>query len=494
MTSPWREEVLASLRWLVSYSNCWSTVWSLVGQVVLAMLFWKSCQLAERLNPVLPRPAWRLPTCWSFPCPLMAGRVTSRHRFGKWWPASFVVRWVLLFWMCFGLAGAPAAGRRATSVPVDAQELLSQIQDNRESVPGTRYMMSRLTSRSDRHVNLVSKRALNRCGAQLGTDTLKPSTAYRYDLQLRRFENFLEKVGGVSLRFLCRLNAMQALIIYSLQFLQLGYDSGELALADAGNFVSALKKYLTSAVVSQAAPLLDIRSTLAPLWDAFKHWKSLEPYELRMPLPEFVWRGLLGRCLITREWDLFTFLLISFECLLRPGEALALKWGDISLLDSDGACGVVRIGEPKIKSPPAQHVLIESVWIAEVLKYLQQAFGHDKSAKIVQCSSYVFHKKFRQLLSSLHLHHPFSTDVHAVERTFTLAGLRAGGATAHYLKHQDLPRLQWKGRWKQVQVLKHYIQLGAYFMSGLQFPSSVSQSLASYSDELQAFLRGLDIF
>ena len=42
---------------------------------------------------------------------------------------------------------------------------------------------------------------------------------------------------------------------------------------------------------------------------------------------------------------------------------------------------------------------------------------------------------------------------------FTLGWLRSGGATHLFQRwHEDVPRLRWRGRWRVVTTLAHYIQ------------------------------------
>ena len=43
---------------------------------------------------------------------------------------------------------------------------------------------------------------------------------------------------------------------------------------------------------------------------------------------------------------------------------------------------------------------------------------------------------------------------------FTVGGLRGGGATEHFLKHQNVPLLRRRGRWTQLNTLDRYLQEG----------------------------------
>ena len=61
---------------------------------------------------------------------------------------------------------------------------------------------------------------------------------------------------------------------------------------------------------------------------------------------------------------------------------------------------------------------------------------------------------------------------------FTLGGLRAGGATHHYLVCQNVPVLQRRGRWQSSRSLDHYIQEAAVVLSTLNIPEHVSAALS----------------
>eukprot|EP00973_Karenia_brevis_P004915 677509-Karenia_brevis.AAC.1 len=60
------------------------------------------------------------------------------------------------------------------------------------------------------------------------------------------------------------------------------------------------------------------------------------------------------------------------------------------------------------------------------------------------------------------------------EGPWTPAGLRGGGATDFFLRHQDTLALRRRGRWTQLITLDRYLQEGVVLMHANQIPDSVT--------------------
>ena len=73
----------------------------------------------------------------------------------------------------------------------------------------------------------------------------------------------------------------------------------------------------------------------------------------------------------------------------------------------------------------------------------------------------------------------------------TLGGLRSSGATLDFLRHENLDRVKWRGRWASDSVLKHYLQLGVYHLAALKFSDSARCQIQLYGSVFQAFLQSL---
>ena len=60
---------------------------------------------------------------------------------------------------------------------------------------------------------------------------------------------------------------------------------------------------------------------------------------------------------------------------------------------------------------------------------------------------------------------------------FTLGSLRGGGATHSFRVHRNLGQLQYAGRWKRAETLKHYIQEALAVQVVSQAPQESQQLL-----------------
>ena len=61
--------------------------------------------------------------------------------------------------------------------------------------------------------------------------------------------------------------------------------------------------------------------------------------------------------------------------------------------------------------------------------------------------------------------------------TFTLSSFRAGGATAHFLEHENIGTLQFRGRWKSTATLYHYVSGSMAGMSEARLTPTASDAV-----------------
>ena len=66
------------------------------------------------------------------------------------------------------------------------------------------------------------------------------------------------------------------------------------------------------------------------------------------------------------------------------------------------------------------------------------------------------------------------------ERGATPAVLRGSGATFMYLLTEDLPRIQWRGRWSQIKTVEHYVQEVAAQTLLTRLPAQAKRRLAMF--------------
>lgn len=196
-------------------------------------------------------------------------------------------------------------------------------------------------------------------------------------------------------------------------------------------------------------------------WLAVKGWRASIPSKTRVPISCYRLECLilsgLGRCLASRglsrkQWLAATMgWWLGFVCLLRPGELLNLRRGDINLPEGDNlgehsGDAVVIIRRPKTRRIWREQFVLCSD--SRLVRWLSWWLRDMRAGQLVLgISRYIFVKKFLECCSRVGLE-----SCH-----YTLGSLRAGGATHHFQVHKNLGELQFLGRWSAASTLQHYL-------------------------------------
>jgi hypothetical protein len=311
-------------------------------------------------------------------------------------------------------------------------------------------------------------------------------TRQRYRQQVCRFEKFLARISGFTLADVYAVGAWQALTIWVLLYMQVGYDTGLLGPGDAANLLCGIKWMFIREVMTASYAALDIESALRIPWRSYQHWKKVEPSEFRLPLPHQVVLGMAGGALALKDLPMVLFLLLSFRCLLRPNEALGLTWAHVRCRHRPG---IVCIHNPKVKSPLVQHVLIECPLLLRLCQVLKASAT--PADRVFPFDEWGLHTRWLRLLRMLHLNKDLLLGVSTTEKGYSPGGLRAGGATQDFLQFQNLGRLQWRGRWRVASTLEHYIQLGVYYLAMQDWPDTIQAKVDRHAAHVLSFLLAL---
>ena len=195
-----------------------------------------------------------------------------------------------------------------------------------------------------------------------------------------------------------------------------------------------------------------LRPQLGAAWRLVQRWEQLEPSEVHTPVPLPVLRGLVTAAISWGWLRVGALLMIGFWGLLRPIELCSLRRCDVLLPGehSGGQALLIRISAPKRgrgRGARKQYSKVdETEGLQFVCRWLNTRGPEDR---LWTGSPATFSKRFGALATAL---------VGSQVR-FTPAGLRAGGATTLFqLWGEDLPRIQWRGRWRDVRTLPHYLQ------------------------------------
>lgn len=208
------------------------------------------------------------------------------------------------------------------------------------------------------------------------------------------------------------------------------------------------------AFAGKKLPLMSAKASLAG-------WKRVQPSE---PWPPMLyelallcafWLGKNGRRAEGAA------MLVSFHCLLRIGELLGAKVGDVAgprdaRLGSSAKGWTVAL--PRTKTGKHQWVVVHDDLVAGLLSSWTR--GRGRSESLFELSAHRFRKGMKDACQALGL-----GDIGYVPHS-----LRHGGATYLRAKGWSLPDIQQRGRWKVGESAAHYIQQGRALLLAQSVP------------------------
>ena len=219
--------------------------------------------------------------------------------------------------------------------------------------------------------------------------------------------------------------------------------------------------WVTLAVLSIQRSFKLSGAYLRSTWSALRAWRLLQPIKPRVPITHYVLQCLLvtllarGAGLEGRErqevWASMLGCWLAFAGLMRPGEVEVLTVGDLVFPEApemaEGVGLLVSIKQAKTRRVWAhQFVIIES---REVTAWLQWWTAHKpKRSRVFPVGRRKWANLVKEALATLHLD----------GCGLTLASFRGGGACHHFKTRQNLGLLQFTGRWRRPETLRHYLQ------------------------------------
>ena len=103
-------------------------------------------------------------------------------------------------------------------------------------------------------------------------------------------------------------------------------------------------------------------------------------------------------------------------------------------------------------------------------------------APLSALSANAFRSRWNALLGFFHV--PYKHTLGGA----TPGSLRGTGATLFYISTEDLPRLQWRGRWKRLSTLESYIQEVAGAMLLVDLTDSARDAISLFSHAADDFI------
>ena len=220
---------------------------------------------------------------------------------------------------------------------------------------------------------------------------------------------------------------------------------------------------------------------LGPAWQVNRAWAKAGPGRSRVVIPASLLRAMFGVSLLW-GWTRFAgLLLLGFCGMLRPDEFLSASRRDL-VLPSDRleACGdaFLRIAEATTRR------LSDS----EVAEFFELSFGPlSRDEPLAPYGASSFRSRWNAVLTQL------GVPSHLAASGPTPGSLRGSGATEFYLQPEDVPRIAWRGRWRKVETLEHYLQEVAAQLLLTDLPLTARQTIGEFaaasSRLLELFLR-----
>ena len=287
---------------------------------------------------------------------------------------------------------------------------------------------------------------------------VQPATQKRRDRLLQMFQDWLLQ-QGTSLTELLELEPHVTkrlnnwLVLYGRQLFEAGWPYSH--FSEVINAVSGREPAL--------------RRSLQPAWNLAFTWLREEPHSHHVALP---WQVLLAAVTTALMWGwprVAGVLALTFGALMRIGETLTSRRGDLLLPEDVGntvSYCLVSIQEPKTRFKAARHQsarLDQPDLLAVVrLAFSGLAFG----CKLWPYSASTLRSRFDVIMARL------GTDKWQGQGSskLDLGSLRAGGATWLLQCSEDAELVRRRGRWLNSRTMEIYIQE----ISSLQFLHKLS--------------------
>ncbi|CAK0826020.1 unnamed protein product [Prorocentrum cordatum] len=296
-------------------------------------------------------------------------------------------------------------------------------------------------------------------------------TAQMRQLLLRQVENWLLKLDGG-----CEL---ASLVVQGPRVVANAVAARGRALYSPGRSL----KHCTETINAVVGVERSLRRHMGAARDVAQAWQFAVPTRHRCPTPVPVLRALVPLALSWGWIDMAVLALLAFTCMLRPGEARGLCFSDLLLpsqLMSDDEVCCVRVHQPKARWAVArmEHARCDEVVLVRLLERL--AAGQQKGPQIFRGSYPHFRRCHDAQFFGI-----AATEAHGLTPASHRGG---GGATFCFEECEDLPRTQWRGRWRQLKSMEICIQEVAAVALVPNMAQASRQLVASFAAALPGLL------
>ena len=298
----------------------------------------------------------------------------------------------------------------------------------------------------------AAERQKQRSGLRLRDFTITATTKQRYEKALGQLLPFLEEQPAID-------NIDEVIS----DWIELAWSRGEGVnlIADA---LSGLHHFWPS-----------IRGKLKESWRLFKSWRRVESPERAAPITADLVRAFIAKSIEADHLAFATLLALGFHCLLRTGELLAIRFGD---LEWNRTCGIITLMASKsgLRTGVCEAVAIRdalTLQLVDTLWSVRKPFAGDL---LWPHSSQHFRDEFHRCCEFFQVSH----------LKFKPYSLRRGGATMLLQFNVPLELILVKGRWRSVGVARLYLEDGLAQIPLLRLLGPVKQRVDHYADHTSA--------
>lgn len=174
-------------------------------------------------------------------------------------------------------------------------------------------------------------------------------------------------------------------------------------------------------------------------------------------------------------------MLLAFDCFLRVGELTRIRFTDI-VMPNDPRTGRAH-STMAVVLRTAKTGKLQSVGVADpdvarlVAMWARSPVVHsnpsDPDPRLFAFSPDFLRRLMYQASAALQL-----------PTRYTPHSLRHGGATDDFLRHGSVERVQFRGRWKQLESVRRYVQMARAVLSRRQVPPHIHQLGVTLSSDL----------
>ena len=214
------------------------------------------------------------------------------------------------------------------------------------------------------------------------------------------------------------------------------------------------------------------RKKLPKSWRLYTIWRKYEVPCRAPPLTQDITLAMAGWCMMHGELTMCALLLLGFHALLRTGELLLVRPCDFLLDESQGLVSLPK-SKSGVRNNALETVSLHDPITIEALRAVidrQTRMGYGK-LPLWQKSGTAFRMLFAKVLTKLEVAH----------LAFRPYSLRRGGATWEMQSHGLMEKCLLRGRWKNSNVARIYIQDGLSLLPKLTLSWEAKRRIHRFS-------------